>query len=320
MTRFVSTLVILYGSAMLLLGWYLRAAGDLTPAGMLLAFAPRWALLVPWALLILLSWWRSKKVAVLAMIGAGATAFAVAGFELPTAGEPTGQHALRLVTYNTDGSRTLASRIRRDLSEWDADVIVFEDCPSMLADSLRKFRRDQVKVVNELCFVSRLPIRHFEPMAMPRWDDRRTRAARIDVEAPGGVVTVIGVHFPSPRTALTAARQRNFGLLRRSIEQRARISGEVRAWSAGTPHPVIVAGDFNMPQGSVLLRRDWGMWRNAFSERGWGFGHTMRVGPFAVRIDHVFVAPPLLPRRAHVLSGYPSEHQPVMVDIAWPQR
>jgi len=315
-TRALTLLGALYAGAMLALGWYLHGASDATPAGMLLAFAPRWALVLPWLVLLVVAWFRSKALVVAFVVAAAATALTVAGFEVPSTAQ-SDRHALRVVTYNTDGSREMAGRIASDLVAWDADVVVFQDCPGRLAEALRKTKAGQVKAINELCLISRLPIRHFEPMEMPRWDDRRTRAVRVDVDAPGGLVTVVGVHFPSPRTALNAARLRNFRLLSRSIEHRARISREVRDWSARSPHPVIVAGDFNMPHGSALLRRDWRAWRNAFSESGWGFGHTMRVGPFSVRIDHVLLPSLLVAERAQVLSGYPSEHQPLVVDVGW---
>jgi endonuclease/exonuclease/phosphatase (EEP) superfamily protein YafD len=314
-TRFVATLVIGYSVAMLLLGGYLRVAGDLTPAGMLLAFSPRWILLLPWTALVLLAWWRSKRLATLAVAAAVGTAFGVAGFEVPTPVGRSGPIALRLVTYNTDGSRVLADRIRGDLVLWDADVVLFQDCAATLADSLRAIVGGGLRVSNELCVVSRLPVGEFVPLNSQRGDARRTRAVRLDVETPTGSITVVGVHFVSPRTALNAARLRNFSLLRRSINQRTQTSQEVREWSRTSRYPVVVAGDFNMPDGSAALRRDWGDLRNVFSERGWGFGHTMRIGLFAVRIDHVFTSRSLAPQSVQVLAGYPSEHQPVLVEI-----
>lgn len=316
MTRALSLLGLLYAGVLAVLAWYLHEASDATPLGMLLAFAPRWALVLPWLLLVVFGWFRSKRLALASLLAAAATAVTVAGFQVPSTKRSAGP-ALRLVTYNTDGSREMSGRVAKDLAAWDADVVVFQDCPARLAEALRKSNAGQVKAVNELCLITRMPIRHFAAMAMPARDDRRTRAVRVDLETPGGLVTVVGVHFPSPRTALNAARLRNFRLLPRSIEHRAQISGAVHEWSARSPHPVIVAGDFNMPHGSVLLRRDWSAWRDAFSESGWGFGHTMRVGPFSVRIDRVLVPASLVAERARVLSGYPSEHQPLVVDIGW---
>ena len=54
---------------------------------------------------------------------------------------------------------------------------------------------------------------------------------------------------------------------------------------------------------------------NAFAEVGVGFGYTMFAGHYAVRIDHVMVPKTLVVERVELLRGYPSEHQPVVVDI-----
>jgi endonuclease/exonuclease/phosphatase (EEP) superfamily protein YafD len=78
-----------------------------------------------------------------------------------------------------------------------------------------------------------------------------------------------------------------------------------------------VAGDFNLPPESHVLRRDWGDLRNAFSDAGWGFGYTMFSGPFAVRIDHILHTADLRAVRARVERGFPSEHQPLIADLAW---
>ena len=43
----------------------------------------------------------------------------------------------------------------------------------------------------------------------------------------------------------------------------------------------------------------------------------MQAGIFPVRIDHVLVPESLEPVGAWVLRGYPSEHQPVVVDLEW---
>ncbi len=83
---------------------------------------------------------------------------------------------------------------------------------------------------------------------------------------------------------------------------------------------MIVAGDFNLPAEARALREDWGTLRNAFSEAGWGFGHTMFAGRHRVRIDHVLVSEAFRVKGARVLSGYPSEHQPVVAEVSLVRR
>ena len=317
----VLALVVGYAACMGILALYLRSAGDVTPWGMLLVFAPRWLLLLPWLILVPAAWLVSWRLAAGALVGVLLTAFGVSGLEIPSfGGSAPARRALRLVTYNTDGSWTLAQRIRADLRDWRADVAVFEDCSGTLAASLRTVAGDSLHVVNEFCVVSTLPVRRIDTLPSPSRGVPRTSAVRVEVETSNGPLAVFGVHFASPRTELWAARQLDFAQLMNSIARRTTDSRQVAQWVRQSNIPYIVAGDFNIPEGSAILRHDWSGLQNAFSERGWGFGYTMFAGKFSVRIDHVFVAQTLVTERIMLSRGYPSEHQPVLVDVAWPVR
>jgi len=111
--------------------WPLVALGnDAGPLGMLLGFAPRWWLVLPWLVLVPLAGRiqtgpRGKGplgggTAVAALTGALVTLFGVAQFEVPSrmSALPVGAPArgdIRVVTYNTDVSASLADRLRRDV-------------------------------------------------------------------------------------------------------------------------------------------------------------------------------------------------------------
>jgi vancomycin resistance protein VanJ len=315
----ILTLVLGYTAFIALLAVYLRIAGDATSWGMLLVFAPRWLLLLPWIVLVPVAFLVSRWLVVAALAGTALTAFGVAGFEVPSVTGPRAtRRALRLVTYNTDGFAPVASRVREAMREWRADVVVFQVCSPELADSLRVIGGEEVRIVREFCIVSALPIRAIDTMPSQPAGMPRTSAVRIEVETSNGPLTVFAVHFESPRNALWAARNLDFGQLQASIVRRTVDSRRAAQWVRSANTPFVVAGDFNLPEGSRILRQDWGALQNAFSERGWGFGYTMFAGKFAVRIDHVFVSPMLMTERIVLPRGFPSEHQPVVADIAWP--
>jgi len=195
----------------------------------------------------------------------------------------------------------------------------------VVADSLRAIF-GVAAVKDRFCIASRWPMLSLDDaasLAMP--PDPRLRpdhfAVRVRVRTPFGVIPVYSVHLPSPRDALGAARWPDpanlMPKLRTSLAQRDSASAAVSSIVSRKDKRFIVAGDFNMPYGSVLLQRDWGDLTNAFAHSGFGFGHTMQAGIFPVRIDHLFVPEALEPSSARVLSGYPSEHQPVVVDLVW---
>lgn len=322
-SRVLTVAVVGYALGMALVAAAVAMAGDSNALGMLLLFGPRWLLVFPWALLVPLSVMVSRRVAVAAVAGAIITLFWVSGFEVPRPnslrsalgnGAGVGK-TLRVVTYNTDRSGTLAQRIDTDMLAWDADIVVMQDCaPEVGAAMQTADTRYRVFLASEFCVASRLPLRTPVQLHGTR---KEGRAVAFSVEWQGVPIRIGTVHLPSPRTALWAARQGSGDLLEESVQQRAEASGAIAAWMReGERGPIVVAGDFNLPVESQALRRDWGALRNAFSEAGWGFGHTMFAGRHRVRIDHVLVSREFTVRGARVLSGFPSEHQPVVVELS----
>jgi endonuclease/exonuclease/phosphatase (EEP) superfamily protein YafD len=316
--------------------WPLVALGnDAGPFGMLFGFAPRWWLLLPWLVLVPLAVRVGTGplgggTTAVALAGALVTLFGVAQFDVPSwlSALPVGAPArgdIRVVTYNTDVSASLADRLRSDVAAWDADIVLLQDCKTVVADSLRAIF-GVAAVSDRFCIASRWPMLDIvDAASLATPPDPRLPsslyAVRVRVQTPYGIIPVYSVHLPSPREALAAARWPDpanlLPKLRRSLADRGAASAAVSAIVSRTDPRFIVAGDFNLPYGSALLQRDWGDLTNAFAHTGFGFGHTMQAGIFPVRIDHLFVPERLEPVGARVLSGYPSEHQPLVVDLVW---
>ena len=82
--------------------------------------------------------------------------------------------------------------------------------------------------------------------------------------------------------------------------------------------PVLLVGDFNTPPESVIFRRVWSGYANAFSDAGWGWGYTFRTRRTAVRIDHVLVGGGGRATTCWVGPDVGSPHRPVVADVAWP--
>ena len=312
-------------------GWaFLAASNDAGPVGMLLGFAPRWWATLPWLVLVPAALRLGRGTTAVALAGALITLVGVAQFTWPSrlaalpVWAPT-RGDIRVVTYNTDVSASLADRLRRDVQAWDADIILLQDCKTVVADSLRAIF-GVAAAMDRFCVASRWPMLDVvDAAALATPPDPRLPpalfAVRVRVKTPYGILPVYSVHLPSPREALAAARWPDpanlLAKLRRSLADRGDASAAVSAIVSRKDPRFIVAGDFNLPYGSALLRRDWGDLTNAFAHTGFGFGHTMQAGIFPVRIDHLFVPERLEPVGARVLSGYPSEHQPLVVDLAW---
>jgi endonuclease/exonuclease/phosphatase (EEP) superfamily protein YafD len=328
--RYFRLTVWLAAAGALLFTLFLTRFNDAGPVGMLLGFAPRWWATLPWLVLVPAALRLGKGTTAVAVAGALITLVGVAQFEWPArlaalpVGAPT-RGDIRVVTYNTDVSAALADRLRRDVQAWDADIILLQDCKTVVADSLRAIF-GVAAVLDRFCIGSRWPMLDVvDAAALATPPDPRLPpalfAVRVRVKTPYGIIPVYSVHLPSPREALAAARWPDpanlLPKLRRSLADRGAASAAVSAIVSRKDPRFIVAGDFNLPYGSALLQRDWGDLTNAFARTGFGFGHTMQAGIFPVRIDHLFVPERLEPVGARVLSGYPSEHQPLVVDLVW---
>ncbi len=302
---------------------YLQLQADRTPLGMLLLFAPLWWLSFPWILLVPLAFAKSWRVGSVALLGAVVTLFGVSRFEVPEVFSPDAdKRALRIVSYNTDRSARLADRVRSDIAAWDADVVLFQDCKTIVSDSLRAITTLTVHVTPEFCFATRLPVEQVDSLRTvlrpgTQGVGRFGRAMRYVVKTNGGSLPIYSVHLESPRDALSAALHLNFTLLQNSVNWRTMDSRLTSNWISRADSAFVVAGDFNLPAGSRVLNDDWGDLVSALSARHLGFGHTMIAGKHRVRIDHVFAPPTLVPEVVRLYRGFPSEHQPILVDYAW---
>jgi vancomycin resistance protein VanJ len=136
-------------------------------------------------------------------------------------------------------------------------------------------------------------------------------------------VQLVTAHLISPRGGLNAARHDpadESGSWRQNFADRLQQAQTLAGDVAALPEPRIVAGDFNAPEASPVIRtlQAAGL-RDAFSAagRGWGFsyGHALRWGLPFLRIDHILVGRGLGVARCVVGSGRASDHLAVIADI-----
>jgi endonuclease/exonuclease/phosphatase (EEP) superfamily protein YafD len=148
---------------------------------------------------------------------------------------------------------------------------------------------------------------------------------RCIVEAPSGAFDLVTTHFLSPREGLNAIRYdplRAISGWRYNVEVRMgqadALAHELRRES---PRPLVVAGDLNSPERSLVVRRllETGL-RDAFSSAGTGYGYTyghftLGLGISFLRIDHILVSPGIGVSDCFVGGKEVSPHRPVIVDL-----
>ncbi len=123
---------------------------------------------------------------------------------------------------------------------------------------------------------------------------------RADIKIMDDTVSIFGVHLYSMSLQLNKlVKQRNPDLLKqKGRETVSKIKGgfihrkkEVDLlikWVGETNHPVFIGGDFNETPYSYSYSSLIEHYRNAFEEKGSGFGFTFAGIPQFIRIDHQF--------------------------------
>ena len=249
-----------------------------------------------------------------------------------------GERRVRLMTYNVKLSGESESSpstlgVGLEVARHDPDILVMQDAVGLRAPFGGRsrpglpplFGLSHVHAAGQYVVASRLPVRGCTsgPLAGP---PEGIGYLRCSFDAHGTALTVVNVHFKSPRGGLSATRQEGVegaADWRDNVDERLAQSRELARRLAAMPRPLVVAGDLNAPESSPVVRQllATGL-RDSFSAagRGYGFsyGQSMRAGLSFLRIDHVLVSADLGVSRSVVGGGEASEHRPVIADLVLP--
>ncbi len=308
-----------YVAAMIGLIALMAVAGDRWWPTTFALFGPRWVAAIPFVVLLPMALiarrWATLPPILIASI---LVVSPWMGFRVPWGASSGGLLRLRFLTCNVEGGR--AKGLAALIAETEPDLVILQECP--LDWATRMFPGPGWFLHHNwgLAIASRLPIRGFEDrsLATPQWAGGEIN--RIVVETKVGAVDVFGVHLETPREGLESVirgKLRGVPDLRANIAQRRRESQSASRWVGESNHPVLIAGDFNMPVDSTIYRESWSPYLNAFSAAGLGFGPTKFTRWFGVRIDHVLAGSGWVARRCWVGPDVGSDHRPVIADLDW---
>jgi hypothetical protein len=178
-----------------------------------------------------------------------------------------------------------------------------------------------VQVDDDLYLASRYPIRRGESFGHDILPGKGN-AQRYELDTPAGVVSFFNIHITSPRPGLQTVVDHEWSKVPAAVtvnmETRSRESDMISKRAAEIDGPLIVAGDFNLPEDSAIYRRDWSRYTDSHEAAGFGFGytwHTQRFG--ALRIDHILCNGYWRCLRSRVGPDVGSDHRPVVADLEW---
>jgi endonuclease/exonuclease/phosphatase (EEP) superfamily protein YafD len=287
----------------------------------LILFGPRWVLAVPIFVLGI----AAVRVDWRWLIPLGASGLLLAGpvwgFSVPWRRLWPGKSpevTLRLLTWNVDGDAVDQATLARVLDAEQPDVVVLVECEqNLLAVRSHWYRHDD----DQNCLLSRWPI--LQVASRDRKDvwaqGGSGEIVRYALQTGTGIVYLTSVHLETPREGLEAllhGPRSGAAVLAAKNQQRVREMRLAHDWAnQASGSARIVAGDFNAPPESDLMREYWSDYQNCFGVAGWGFGHTKHTRTIGVRIDHVLASNDWRCVSAHVLPTAASDHDPLVVDL-----
>ncbi len=299
-----------------------------------LQYAPFWGWLLPVGavnVLALTQPWRWRLVALAALL---VVLGPVMGLVVSKGDEGAGR--VRLMTYNVKAFLNIQQtgglgRLAWEVNQHDPDVVVMQDAGEAgatrrpLSDAARKLIGDRdFYAYGQFIVASRLPMRDCAPAFVSYFNETHTYVHCV-ITAYGKDIDLYTVHLLSPREGLNALRAKSLAgstNWKKSFQARLIQAGTLRdqLLARKTQRPVIMAGDFNAPERSMVVQTLLGAGlRDAYSAAGLGYGythgHSLRPGWSINRIDHILVSDDLGVAHCDVGGKEASEHRPVIADL-----
>lgn len=243
-------------------------------------------------------------------------------------------YRLTVVSCNVQSFRPKFDQVVLELERIGPDVVLFQEAFEDHALLATVFDGWNVHRVNEYLVASKLPLKFISTTFVPGFE--RVTAVRYEVETPMGPVTVFNVHQTSPRHSLTELKPWSplTGTGVETVEQETTLRDveamKTRAYTApeGLDQPVVIAGDFNMPNDSSLFRKHWGSLTDAYALASVGYGYTSPCTgnklwpvntPWA-QVDHILANQDWQVERCWIGTSAGSDHRLIAAQLRLPRR
>jgi endonuclease/exonuclease/phosphatase (EEP) superfamily protein YafD len=310
-------------------GWWLPLVG---------LYAPPVGFLFPAPVALAVTWrWGTRRWFALQLAAVLLALFGLLGLELGLRHDghaAQNPRAIRLVSYNIDlGSRGVPA-ISAQVMKLQPNLVLLQEAQEGLAAPLgQAFAGWHTDQRDQFFIASRFPILDVRQPAQLRYqagEGGGTRAGEggahfvaYTIDTDLGPIDVFSVHTTSPRDGLEDMRGQGFlyelrhghMLLGRGADtltfnayRRRRQVEAVAAAVRSSSLPVIVAGDFNLPGLSRIVRDNLGDLDDAFVSAGRGFGYTYPSKLPFLRIDRIFTGRGLRPVDFRLGDPLASDH------------
>jgi endonuclease/exonuclease/phosphatase (EEP) superfamily protein YafD len=315
--RALTALTLLFGFWLAAIACGLRFVGEHNVTTGFLLYLPRSVFLLPLPPLFLITLPFHWRMALAQLVASLAFVWLAMGWQVhKTAPDPGPAPAsgtkITLLTYNR--GENMKQSLQPFIQQTKPDLIILQDAGGRAAafKNAKGYEAfPHVAGTGEFTLLSRFPIRSTQLVTVPSARGPAPVAARFELDVSGQPVAVYGVHFLTPRDALSSLARGGFlsGILgfpgspyapKRKLHQewwddRIRQTDALLAICSHEPLPLLVAGDFNAPAGGAIHRRIASQLTDAHLTAGQGFGFTfpgvtrnpLSLGGPWMRIDYI---------------------------------
>lgn len=286
-------------------------------------YLPQWIWTVPGLGL----WWatraRARRQLWLPTLSLAYAAGPGMGLHLPVRPRPplASGEKLRVMSYNV-AQNEREPALLGVIARVNPDLLLLQEAGTLPRAIAEAFPEFHISGTGSCIIASRFPITEAHSGAFPalQYGSGYTRC-RLQVGAHG--LTVYNLHLETARAGISQLLRRGlYGIpgfeasnnLR--VENAHRVAELLRA-EAG---PLLVGGDFNAPQASLVYRTIRGHRLADFFDAvgvgyGYTYGHALPPGQSFIRIDHLLGTPELQVERCWADTNAASDHQPLVADI-----
>jgi vancomycin resistance protein VanJ len=301
--------------------WILiRTAGDRWWATTMIIFGPRWILLVPLPILLPSTLFlRRKSLLVVLLLTAIIVMIPIMGLTVPyrqALSASRGRVRIRVLTCNIHWRELDPLALARLITTENPDVVALQDW-SPEYDFVFPVPAWHTRRVGELFLASHYPIGEVASAnlleAFPPGE-----AVCFSINTEDGPLHVVNLHLASPHKPFDGALEglaSGHSAIENNSVLRLTQSRIIHNYINHLGPSVIVVGDFNTPDDSLVFQASWKGMDDAFQTSGWGFGYTYHAKGASIRIDHLLLANGLRSRRCWVGPSIGSPHRPVIAEL-----
>jgi vancomycin resistance protein VanJ len=310
----------LYLAGLLLLCLFIRVAGDRWWIATLIMFGPRWIWGVPLCILIPTALrFRRRSLWVLA-----AAAVVVIGpimglcIGIGARADSSADLGLRVLMCNTQGEVLDEGALTQLITSVQPDIVALQEWRPPRPPTVFAGGPWHILVNGEFVIGSRFPIRAIRVSFSQHAAQFRGAAVAYDVQISGRTLRFFSVHLTSPHEVFRKALHGDrYGRARVQYNSKLRReeAEDIRQQADAFAGPVLIAGDFNLPNDSSIYRSTFSSFTDGFYAAGFGFGWTYHEKWTVARIDHILGGPGWNVSRCWVGPSVGSDHRPLIADL-----